>query len=280
MAKPAHLSPGWTDAITRANKALAQISESQLKMAQQAARTIEAYRLDWLQDLVKTVQRARETLVEAWPPNWQEMSAERISKALDLAEVGTIPIIWVPPRPILEEIVDASTFDHREAVLSRHRGELLNAARQALAESRVEAIPEQAELARFADEAIAAAEADLDRAAQTLAAAGLGCLIHDVLGFKLLGEAFKELGDRMAGDASIHELRIVALQIATSNTLIDIDREPIGFNRHGTQHGAPVHFTEPAMLASVMLLVGWIRELSDLAEHHPEVFKEAPAEAV
>jgi hypothetical protein len=86
MAKPPYLSTGWTDAITRANKALAQISESQLKMAQQAARTIEAYRLDWLQDLVKTVQRAREALVEAWPPNWQEMSPERISNALDLAE--------------------------------------------------------------------------------------------------------------------------------------------------------------------------------------------------
>jgi hypothetical protein len=114
------------------------------------------------------------------------------------------------------------------------------AARRELAESRVEAIPEQAELARFADEAIAAAE------------------------------------DRMAGDASIHELRIVALQIATSNTLVDIDREPVGFNRHGTQHGAPAHFTKPAMLASVMLLVGWIRELSDLAEHIPRCSKTRP----
>lgn len=280
MAKPRSISPGWTDAITRANKAIAQISESQLKIAQQAARTIEAYRLDWLQDLVKTVQRAREALVEAWPPNWQEMSPERISKALDLAEDGTIPIIWVPPRAILEEILDASTFENREAVLSGRRGELLTAGRQALAESRFEAIPEQADLARFAGEALAAAEADLDRAAQTLAAAAVGCLIHDVLGFKLLGEAFRELGDRMAGDASIHELRFVALQIATSNTLIDIDREPAGFNRHGTQHGALVHFTEPAMLASLMLLVGWVRELSDLAEHHPEVFKAAPTEAV
>lgn len=34
------------------------------------------------------------------------------------------------------------------------------------------------------------------------------------------------------------------------------------------------------MLASLMLLVGWVRELSDLAEHHPEVFKAAPTEAV
>jgi hypothetical protein len=125
MAKPPYLSPGWTDAITRANKALAQISESQLKIAQQAARTIEAYRLDWLQDLVKTVQRARAALVEAWPPNWQEMSPERISKALDLAEDGTIPIIWIPPRAILEEILDASTFEDRHAVLSGRRGELL-----------------------------------------------------------------------------------------------------------------------------------------------------------
>jgi hypothetical protein len=29
------------------------------------------------------------------------------------------------------------------------------------------------------------------------------------------------------------------------------------------------------MLASLMLLVGWVRELADLAEYHPEVFRSA-----
>ena len=270
---PYELPPGVADAIAKANRALAQISESQLKAAREAARIVENYRLDWARDLAKFVHSAREALIEAWPPNWQGLSPEQIGDALELAEEGSIPIIWIPPEPILREILDAGAFRDRESVLSKHRTELLEAAREALADSRVEVISQQAELAEFADEALAAADAGLDRAAQSLAASGIGHVLHSVLGYELLGAAFKELSDRMASDAGVHELRVVSLQIATSNALIDTDRGPDGFNRHGTLHGAPEHFSEPAMLASVMLLVGWIRELADLAEHHPEVFR-------
>jgi hypothetical protein len=276
MAKaPYGLPPGVADAIAKANKALTRISETQLNAAQEAARIVEAYRLDWVRDLAKVVQDARKALVEAWPPNWQEMNPDQTSAALDLAEEGTIPIIWVPPTPILEELLNAQTHIEREAVLSQRRTQLLDAAREAVADSTVQVVPQQAELARFAHEAIAAADSGLDRAAQSLAAGGIGYMIHSVLGYEKLGEAFKEMGERDPGDASIHELRFVSLQIATSNSLTDVDRGPAGFNRHGTQHGDPAHFTEPAMLASLMLLVGWVRELADLAEYHPEVFRSA-----
>lgn len=166
-----------------------------------------------------------------------------------------------------------TTQGDRERVLVSHRDEILEDVAVALAESIISELPAQDAAREQAEEALEAARAGLDRAAQSLFGSALGHVLEGTLGFERPGKAFKEFKDKDLDAAVIGELRIVCLQLATVNSLTDTDEHPVGFNRHGTLHGNPAYFSEASMLAAALLVAGWIRELSWLAEHRSELFQ-------
>lgn len=228
-----------------------------------------------IEPALRAAKTARELLRHALPVNWQELEPQDLRDVITLAELGVVALVWVPRLEITSQLAAAADQAQREQILISNREQILADVETALADSTANEIPQQDEARDQAQEAHRAAVAGLDRAAQTLFAAALGHVLEGSLGFPRPGLAFKKFKETDLDEAGISELRLACLQIATVNALTDTDQRPDGFNRHGTQHGSPAFFSEASMLGAALLVAGWIRELSWLAEHHPEAFREA-----
>jgi hypothetical protein len=98
-------------------------------------------------------------------------------------------------------------------------------------------------------------------------------VIHDVLGHQRFAPARAQMATHDLQEAAIDEVRYLTLRRATANAIIPTQQSPEGFNRHGTLHGTLSAYNEATMLSAVLLLAGWVRELSWWAENHPEVFR-------
>jgi hypothetical protein len=179
----------------------------------------------------------------------------------------------------VRKIINADSQAERDEILIGHREAILDDVDQALGESAVEPTAAQQDARNQAVEAVSAARAGFDRAAQTLLASALTHLLEGGLGFQRLWQGRDKFGERDLNDAAISELRVACLEMSTVNALTQTNRSPEGFNRHGTQHGMPAYLTEPAMLGAALLVAGWLRELSWLAEHRPEAVKDDPPTA-
>ncbi len=121
-----------------------------------------------------------------------------------------------------------------------------------------------------AGKAVAAERDGHHEAAQSLVAAALGLLLHEVLGFPQLGAAYKQLSARDIEETVIRLLRITVIELATARALSNTDQHEIGFNRHGTLHGEPEFFSPADCLSGLLLLGAWVRELAWWQSRHPE----------
>lgn len=216
---------------------------------------------------------------DAMPANWRGIDSAQFWKVMDLCETARVAVVWVPRSAVVIELAEAVSHAECEQILVRHRDQTLDDVAKALREATVNPTAAHQEARSQATEAIEAARAGFDRAAQTLMASALGHLLEGALGFERPGKAHKKFKERELNDAGLTELRIVCLQSATVNALTDTKLAPEGFNRHGTQHGSPSHISQAAMLGAATLVAGWIRELSWLCEHPPEVVKDDDASA-
>ena len=218
--------------------------------------------------------RMAQQFEEAMPANWREIDAAQFSTVMDYCEAGPVAVVWVPRSEVVVKLAEAESHAARDQILIDHRDQILDDVANALLEATVNPTGAQEEARSQALEAISAARAGFDRAAQTLLASALGHVLEGALGFEQPGKAHKRFKERELDDATLTELRVVCLQLSTVNALTDTKFEPEGFNRHGTQHGSPAHLSEAAMLGAALLVTGWIRELSWLSEHRPELIKD------
>ena len=254
-------------------KAIAAVGVPSTEWVNQVRAQIEANRKSIIEPALRMGASVRDAMREAMPTNWRDMSGDEFREVLGLAKTGVVNLVWAPRAEVTIELAAARIQADREHVLVAHRDELLQDVATVLGESTVTQLPEQDVAREQAAEALEAARAGLDRAAQSLFASALGHVLEGSLGFERPGKAFKAFKDKDLDAAVISELRVVCLQLATVNSLTDTDQNPDGFNRHGTQHGNPAYFSEASMLGAALLVAGWIRELSWLAEHRPDVFK-------
>jgi hypothetical protein len=158
--------------------------------------------------------------------------------------------------------------------LAAHRAEILDDVRSILdgGTAADEIVPE---LRGLAETACAAAFDGHDAAAQALAAAALGDLIHEPLGHTHFAGARERMADHDLQEASVDHVRYLALERAMANAIIPTARKPEGFNRHGTLHGDPSYYGGAEMLSALLLLAGWTREIAWWAENDPRVFRSA-----
>lgn len=101
-------------------------------------------------------------------------------------------LVWVPRREIAGELAAVTTHVDRERVLVSHRDEILEDVAVLLADSTISQLREQDEARDQAEEALQAARAGFDRAAQSLFASALGHVLEGTLGFERPGKAFKD----------------------------------------------------------------------------------------
>jgi hypothetical protein len=242
-------------------------------IVEQVRSSIEGQRKSLIEPAIKAAAAIREQLREALPDNWRDLNGDEFRGVLELCEEGKVTVVWAPRAEIVKELATAGSQPEREKVLVARREEILADVRIAIDAAARSAVSGHQEAKDQALEAVGAAEAGFDRAAQTLFASALGHILEGSLGFERPGKAFKEFKGRDLDEALMVELRLISLQLGTVNALTDTDESPEGFNRHGTQHGSPGYLTEPAMLGAALLVAGWIRELSWISENRPDLLK-------
>jgi hypothetical protein len=182
----------------------------------------------------------------------------------------------VAPRAAIVEALIAGDSNSRYETLASSSAEVLDDLDTALARARGASVCGHADACEFAGEAIAAAREGHRTASQAVAASGLGQVIHSMFGYPLfggLGAARRKFSERNIDETAMIVLKVALLEICTVTALTDIDSaSPQLFNRHGTQHGERRFFSQSNALGGLLLLVGWVREFTWLAEHHPDVF--------
>lgn len=246
--------------------------QAQQAIVSRLAKQIEANRKAVLEPILRTAAAIREAWIEGMPANLRELEFESLWRALEVTSESGPCLVWAPRAAIVQELVDQKSFDDRAAVLIAHRDEVLDDAEALLADSTVTVIPEQDEIRGFVEEAIAAARDGHDQAAQALLAAALSHVIHGARGF----EKFKDAYNAMSHDVEKTALRFarpVHIEMATVNAITNTYSDPEGFNRHGSLHGDPAFYGEAEMLAGVLLVSAWVRELSWWAENDPSFFQ-------
>jgi hypothetical protein len=277
-------TPSWVDLAPSLRRILGDISRTQDTLREQVLRAVvPAPIAEQLREQINSqlrtliepaplfADRVARQFDEAMPANWRGMDSAQFWKVMDLCASGRIAVVWVPRSEVVIQLTDTASHAERERVLINHRALVLDDVANALVEATADVTTAQTQASSQATEAIEAARAGFDRAAQTLLASALGHLLEGALGFERPGSAHKEFKQRDLDEATLTELRLVCLQLSTVNALTDTRFAPLGFNRHGTQHGSPNHFSGAAMLGAALLVAGWIRELSWLAEHRPAV---------
>jgi len=229
--------------------------------------------------LLEQTRRAVQELVRSFrqslPSNWQELDSDALHRAIDLATESGLCLVWAPREEIVVELVAAADHEGRQAVLVDRQVDVFDDLDQVLAEATAFVAPVHEQARDLAGKAIAAARSGHHEAAQSLAAAALGLLLHEVLGYERIGAAYKDLSDRDVDEVVLRLLRMTMIELATARALTDTDAHESGFNRHGTLHGKPAFFSQSDCVAGLLLLGAWVRELTWWQDHHPEAITRA-----
>jgi len=273
--------PEWQRALARqAASAAENIRQALLPMVPlvEQARERIAEGLLANADLIQSAQRTLAQMEQAWrvctPENWHELEPDELETLMSLAQDAGICLVWAPRTEVIRRVLAAADPEAAIEVLADAGDLILDDLEEVLSEVRETEIDGHSEARAFAAEAIAAARDGHFHAAQSLAASGLGQVLHVALGFPLfygLGRAYREFAARSIDDASIWVVKVTLIELATARALTDVDKTtPTGFDRHGTQHGVREFFSTGNALAGLLLLVAWTRELQWIADEYPE----------
>lgn len=230
----------------------------------------------WSQDIARRMRESlRPVLEAAWrplqefarlwdealPPNLRDLEADVVTRALEITAGNGPSLLWVPSAEVVCAVTEEDDYLARAEAVVCHRSVVLTDI-DALLSATNPTSPAIAEVAAATATAVSTARAGFDHSAQALAAATLTKVIQHLLRFDRLKDAFQTMSEREAEEAWIAELRLAHLELATANALMNTKHAPRGFNRHGTAHGMPEFFGEAQMLSGLLLLAGWLAELT------------------
>jgi hypothetical protein len=234
-----------------------------------------------LQELTRAAGQVLVNFIKALPPYWPQEAVFDIQKAVDIAN-ASVPVVWVPPTPVMTELVAADGYDAWLSVLRGHVDELRGDVARVLDEVTHHELAPQVPLARAA---LTAWNAGHGEAAQGLAVAVTEALVSRYFdpkrrGYKRTGKA--AFLDLEADDGiSISEIRLaVALApISSFYTEWYSDRgDPMrhALSRHVTVHSADIgHYTPDSVLIAIFLQTSVLRAYQEVLEQRD---LEAPTE--
>jgi hypothetical protein len=218
------------------------------------------------QDLLAGVDLTR--LEQVWrrnlPPNWRDLpSWKEVEDTLGIMQETGWCLVWCPRAEVIRQLLEADDSDARIRLLLESKGLVIDDLRDCLS-----SVTRQ-EVDGHRSAAMAAIEAFADghiAAAQALAASDISALINGTLGIRTFGEARRSLeGDPI--ESPLPSFRLQAVLDTVSRSLQEYyahrgDPVPAAFNRHATVHSmSPEQFTEVNSLASLLLLVAFLKEL-------------------
>lgn len=200
-----------------------------------------------------------ERLKESYPANWRELTGEEVEQVVRLMLDPGLCLAWVPRPSILRELVAAEGDEARTAVLEQRSDDIVDDVYVVLGEV---TNPKLLLTVDATGKAIAAHRDGHTEAALALASAALSNIVHDYLeekSFEPVRKVFGVVDPRNDVGFQDFPLYIVGKVWVKVNERFEGNPDP-GFNRNRTLHLLGPHYSEPNLLAVLMLLAGLCRE--------------------
>lgn len=198
------------------------------------------------------------------PHNWRSLQVGMHIPTRELMAESGICLAWVPPADVVEAMVHAASKAERDQVILANADAILNSIDTVLSEA---THPEIESTTAAAREAAASYRAGHAMAAQSLAAAVLGEVLENHLGFDAFSSARRAFEKEPNADSTLWSFRRVSVQAALHAAILRSEEQSanLGFNRHLSVHGvSDRQFTDAHSLSALMLVAGALRELHEM----------------
>ncbi|MGW7460966.1 hypothetical protein [Streptomyces sp. NPDC054797] len=220
--------------------------------------------------LGESLDRIARQMERALPSNWSGL-AGRYEEMVPVMRDEGIPLAWVPPAPVVRELLDAPDAPARRTVLEKHQATVWAACRDALDEVERPELTEQATLLR---DCVDMAEAGHTSGAQALAAAVWDTTVR---GFVRATPSLQTSRGRFAyrelleglpkaeEQEMVRKIRVASLFAPFERACQRFDENtpvPASFSRHATTHATGrTQYTPLNTIVAVMLAVSLLRGL-------------------
>jgi hypothetical protein len=208
-------------------------------------------------ELLALLEQMRRELPDNWP---EYVDLDDIT---DVIQDDGIPLVWVPPAHVVDEVLDALDRTSRVEVLLSHIDELIPDCRRVLADVHTDRLQRQLPLAPRALDAL---EQGHHEAAQALAVVVIDATIHGWIkgNFKVLKKKVHFDPEEVPYDLVRLQAAIAPLRNFKQDYYLDETTRPSGLNRHVTVHYAESeHFTRGNALVACLLMTSILRALQD-----------------
>lgn len=265
-------NPGVREGIASAQRVLKSYTESVQAFAEWYSDIFNNFvtsvgGIERIQEAARTAGALLAEVYRALPPNWP--GGVDYVKAIELANEG-IPVVWVPPGHVLEQLVAAPDRPAQLAVLHAHRDDLIADVRRVLDEVTHADLSGQIPLAKAAFESWSSGH---EESAQALAVTVIEAVVTR---YYAAGRKYDQVRAAakidLDNDLSISELRL-AVAVAPLSTFYTPwfpnqgTAAPDELSRHVTVHQADIgHYTPDNALLSIMLLASTLRAFEEVLE--------------
>jgi hypothetical protein len=223
---------------------------------------------EWLEQASGWGEALRERLIEAYPPNWRDLTFEEVEETVGLMLDHGLSLAWVPREAVVRELLTAPDVAARDAVLVAREVEIVEDVEASLVA--VE-LPELSPPVDALREAVATFRSGHHRASQALVAVTLGTLIHDTFGEAKFADARRRFEALDPDEVPFDEARTAAVLRCIARSLQNTDVAGPGFNRHAAAHRLSAdQYTRPNAIASLMLVAALLREAAEWLTPEPE----------
>ncbi|NEK96615.1 hypothetical protein GCU67_20950 [Modestobacter muralis] len=211
--------------------------------------------------LLAALERVREQLPVNWPAGIE------IEDVTAVIQDDGIPLVWVPPAAVVDEVLDAPDRGARVSVLLSHTDELLRDCRRVLADVNADRLQRQLPLAPRALDAI---EQGHHEAAQALAVVVTDATIAGwIIGkFEKLEKQVHFDPEETPFDEWRLKAAVAPLRNFKQRYFAGQGTRPTGLNRQVTVHYAEAdHFTKGNALIACLLMTSVLRAFQDFEEN-------------
>ncbi|WP_141786844.1 hypothetical protein [Oryzihumus leptocrescens] len=211
-------------------------------------------------------------LIERWmPPNWPpEVDDRAIQK---IVNDDGIPVVWVPPREVLAQVLTAGDRETRVAILLANQSALVEGCREVLGEVEHPVYAGQVPLATAALDAFANGHLE---AAQALAVAVTDTIVIHRHG-RGYGRIARDVVVADIDDLRMAEFRVRLAMAPVARFFTDYwpnrgKEPPTALSRHVTVHFAHIdHYSRENALIAVLLMTSILRTFQDHREVEEEL---------
>lgn len=223
---------------------------------------------EWLEQASGWGEALRERLVEAYPPNWRDLTFDEVERVVDLMLDHGVSLAWVPREAVVRELLAASDVGARDSVLIAREVDIVEDVEVSLDAVRLPELEAPVDALR---ESVATFRSGHHRASQALAAVTLGTLIHDTFGEAKFADARRRFEALDPDEVPFDEARTAAVLRCVARSLQNTDIAGPGFNRHAAAHRLSAdQYTQPNAIASLMLVAAVLCEAAEWLTPEPE----------